>query len=67
MSKSRGSIWEDNEVFVLINIWAGYKLQQQLNTCIRKKPIWEKIARRVEEGGCQDCDALLLGNLGMRV
>ena len=55
-------------MFVFIDIWAGDKIQLQLDTCIRKKPIWEKIARRVkEDGGCQDCDALLLGNLGMCV
>ena len=54
--------------FLFIDIWAGDKIQQQLDKCTRKKPIWEKIARRVEEeGGCQDCDALLLGNLSMRV
>ena len=55
-------------MFLFIDIWAGDKIQQQLDTSTRKKQIWEKIAQSVEEeGGCQDCDALLLGNLGMRV
>ena len=66
MSESRGSTWEENEVFLLIDIWAHEKIQQ-LDTCTRKKPMWEKFAQRHEEGGCQDCDALLLRNLGRRV
>ena len=65
MSESRGSTWEDNEVILLIDIWKidckrwiswrymdWWEIQHQLDTCTRKKPIWEKMARMLKgEGG----------------
>ena len=47
----RGSTWEDEEVFLLIDIWADEKIQHQLDSCSRKKPIFEKMAKRLEEEG----------------
>ena len=36
---------------LLIEIWPDEKIQQQLDTCTRKTPVLEKIARRLEEEG----------------
>ncbi len=47
----RGSTWEDEEVFLLIGIWADEKIQQQLDSCSRKKPIFEKMAKKLLEKG----------------
>ena len=32
---SRGSFWSDDEVLLLINIWADEKIQQQLDSCMK--------------------------------
>ena len=47
----RGTLWGDDEVFTLIEIWADEGIQQQLDSCTRKRPVFEKIARRLEEEG----------------
>ncbi len=46
----RGMLWGE-QVQALIEIWAGGGIQQQLNSCTRKRPIFEKIARRLEGEG----------------
>ena len=43
--------WGDNEVIALIEIWADEGIQQQLDSCTRKRPIFQKIARRLQEEG----------------
>ncbi len=48
---SRGSTWASDEVSLLISIWADEKIQQQLDSCSRKRPIFEKIAKRLEAEG----------------
>ena len=47
----RGSTWEDEEVVELINIWADERIQQQLDGCTRKRPIFEKMAKTLAEAG----------------
>ena len=47
----RGTLWGDDEVMTLIEIWADEGIQQQLGPCTRKRPIFEKIARRLQEEG----------------
>ena len=47
----RGTLWGDDEVMALIEIWADEGIQQQLDSCTRKRPIFEKIARRLQEEG----------------
>ncbi len=48
-NQNGGLFWEDGEVFLLISIWADEKIQQQLDTCTRKKAVYEKIAKRLKE------------------
>ena len=48
-NKKGGLFWEDDEVFLLISIWADEKIQQQLDTCTRKKALFEKIRKRLKE------------------
>ena len=48
---SRGSTWASDEVSLLISIWADEKIQQQLDSCSRKRQIFEKIAKRLEAEG----------------
>ena len=47
----RGTLWGDDEVFTLIEIWADEGIQQQLDSCTRKRPVFETIARRLGEEG----------------
>ena len=47
----RGFTWDEEEISLLINIWADKSIQQALDNCSRKRPIFEKIAKRLEEGG----------------
>ena len=47
----RGSTWEEEKVFSLIDIWADEKIQRALDSCSRKKPIFENMATRLEEVG----------------
>lgn len=42
-------IWEDEEVFLLVDTWADENIQQKFDSCLRKKPIFEKIAKRLAE------------------
>ena len=39
------------KISLLINIWADESILQVLDNCSRKKPIFEKISKRLEEGG----------------
>ena len=45
----KGTTWEETEVLALIEIWADEKVQQQLDSCTRKKPIFEKMAQRLKD------------------
>ena len=47
----RGTLWGDDEVMALIEIWADEGIQQQLDSCTRKRPIFKKIARRLQGEG----------------
>ena len=47
----RGTLWRNNEVMALIEIRAYEGIQQQLDSCTRKWPIFEKIARRLQGEG----------------
>ena len=47
----RGTLLADEEVMALIGIWADEGIQQQLDSCTKKRPIFEKIARRMHEEG----------------
>ena len=49
----RGTLWGDNEVIALIEIWADEGIQQQLDSCTRKRPILQKIARRLIAKDCK--------------
>ena len=51
----RGILWGDDEVMALIEIWAGEEIKQQLDSCRRKWPIFEKIARRLQGEGEYIC------------
>ena len=43
----RGTLWGDDEVMALNEIWAEEGIQQQLDSCTRKRPVYQKIARRL--------------------
>ena len=47
----RGYTWDEEEISSIINIWADENIQQALETCSRKRPIFEKIAKSLEESG----------------
>ena len=47
----RGTLWGDDKVIALIEIWTDEGIQQQLDSCTRKLTIFEKIARRLQEEG----------------
>ena len=47
----RGATWEDEEVLLLVDIWTDEKIQRSLDCCTRKRPIYEKMAKKLEEGG----------------
>ena len=36
----RGFTWDEEEIWLLTNIWADESLQQPLETCSRKRPIF---------------------------
>ena len=46
---SHGSIWDGDEVFLLIGIGTDEKSQQQLNSRTRKKPIFDKWQRHLKK------------------
>ena len=48
-SINRGSFWSDEEVHLLVSIWADEKIQQQLDSCVCKRPICEKMAMCLKE------------------
>ena len=53
MSKKKidiGFTGDEEEISLLINIWAHAKIQQVLDTCSRKRPVFENMAKRLEEG-----------------
>ena len=43
--------WEEEGISLLINLWADKSIQQVLDSCSRKRPIFETIAKRLDEGG----------------
>ena len=47
----RGTLWGDDAAMALIEIWVDEGIQQQLDSCTRKRPIFEKIAKRLWEEG----------------
>ncbi len=49
-SIARGTTWADEKAFPLISICADENIQQQLDSS-RKKPVYEKIAKRLKEEG----------------
>ena len=48
---ARGILWEDEEVLALIHIWGDSRIQQDLDGCSRKRPIFERIAKQLKEQG----------------
>lgn len=50
-ASNRGSTWDDEEVLALINIWADERIQQELDSCSRKKPVFQKISNKLSAMG----------------
>ena len=46
-----GARWSYDEVKALISIWADEKVQHQLDNCTKKVPVFQNIAKRLEEAG----------------
>ena len=46
-----GATWSYDEVKALISIWAEEKVQHQLDNCTKKVPVFQNIAKRLEEAG----------------
>ena len=44
----RGTTWEETKVLAMIKIWSDEKVKQQLDSCIRKKPVFKEIAQRLK-------------------
>ena len=47
----RGFTWDEEEISLLINIWTDESIQQALDICSRKMPIFQNIAKHLEGGG----------------
>ena len=47
----RGSTWDDKEIFLLINIWGEERIQEKLDSCVHKRPVFEKMAKCLAEQG----------------
>ena len=47
----RSLTWDEEEVIQLIHIWADERIQQQLDGCRQKWPIFEKMAKTLAEAG----------------
>ena len=43
--------WSYDEVKILISIWADEKVQHQLDNCTKKVPVFQNIAKWLEETG----------------
>ena len=51
LATDRGATWSCDEVKTLIGIWADEKVQHQLDNCTKKVPVFQNIAKRLEEAG----------------
>ena len=47
----RASLWDDEEVLSLLHIWGDERIQQDLDGCTRKRPVFEKMAKRQADKG----------------
>ena len=45
----RGSTWDDKEIFLLINNWGEERIQEKLDSCMHKGPVFEKMAKCLAE------------------
>ena len=45
------TLWDDEEVPSLLHIWGDERIQQDLDGCTRKRPAFEKMAKRLAEKG----------------
>ena len=50
---SRGSSWSDAEVTALISVWGDADIQEQLDGATRNRSIFEKISKKLHEGGIE--------------
>ena len=48
---SRGSTWGEEEVKVLLDIWGDVKVRSEFDGVKRKRPLHEKIARKLSSRG----------------
>ena len=51
LATDRGATWSYDEGKTLIGIWADEKVQHQLDNCTKKVPVFQNIAKRLEEAG----------------
>ena len=49
-NNNRGSLWEDDEVLASISIWSNIRIQQDLDGCTRKRPVYEMTVQLVAQG-----------------
>ena len=45
------TLWDDEEVLSLLHTWGDERIQQDLDGCTRKRPAFEKMAKRLAEKG----------------
>ena len=50
-SMGKGTSWADEEVKMLINVWAEANIQQQLDEAVRNKAIFERITSCLRDAG----------------
>ena len=50
-NRAHASLCDDEEVLSLIHIWSVVRIQQDLDGCTHKRPIFEKMAKRLAEKG----------------
>ena len=48
---NRETLWSDEEVCDLIHLWGDDKIQQELDGASRNKPIFDEIAKKMDEKG----------------
>ena len=47
----RATLWDDEEVLFLLHMWGDERIRQDLDGCTRKRPVFEKMAKRLAEKG----------------
>ena len=66
---NRGTIWTDDEIRALLQVWGDEKIQEELDGAKRNKPVFISIAQKMQEEGYnrdwQQCKAKIKNLKGL--